>query len=198
MGRFHRVPAATPAAPSPIRSQPAGPVADAISSVQSETDPAANENEQAEEADTEADYKVGRGKPPLHTQWKKGQSGNPAGKKAGTRNSATIALDVFGEVITIQTPTGPRRMNTIALAYYKLREMVAKGDLKAIATVIAIWQRIMPDPLPDTEAAEPALSADDEAILKELLDQLGAAPRIMGRGGYIAGANDALENGGVS
>ncbi len=25
-------------------------------------------------------YTVGRGKPPLHTQFKKGQSGNPSGK----------------------------------------------------------------------------------------------------------------------
>lgn len=28
------------------------------------------------------DYEVGHGKPPKHSQWKKGQSGNPSGKKS--------------------------------------------------------------------------------------------------------------------
>ena len=30
-----------------------------------------------------SDYDVGHGKPPTHSQWKKGQSGNPSGKKKG-------------------------------------------------------------------------------------------------------------------
>ncbi|WP_165354860.1 DUF5681 domain-containing protein [Tropicimonas sp. IMCC6043] len=29
------------------------------------------------------DYDVGYGKTPKHTQWQKGQSGNPSGKKKG-------------------------------------------------------------------------------------------------------------------
>jgi hypothetical protein len=35
-------------------------------------------------SDTESDYKVGPGKPPLHTRFKKGQSGNPRGRHAQT------------------------------------------------------------------------------------------------------------------
>ena len=31
-------------------------------------------------ADSESDYKVGPGRPPLHTRFKKGQSGNPGGR----------------------------------------------------------------------------------------------------------------------
>ncbi|WP_408014341.1 DUF5681 domain-containing protein [Rhizorhabdus dicambivorans] len=136
-----------------------------------------------------AQYKVGRGKPPVHTRWKKGQSGNPAGRKSGTRNSTTIALEIFGEVLTVQTPAGPKRMNTVALAYYKLRELVAKGDLKAIAAVVAIWQRVVPDPAPDVDVSEPPLSANEEAMLSSLLAQLGEAPNIKGRA--IPGASVA-------
>lgn len=29
------------------------------------------------------DYKIGKGKPPAHSQFKPGQSGNPSGKKKG-------------------------------------------------------------------------------------------------------------------
>lgn len=33
-----------------------------------------------------AEYKIGYGKPPIHTQFKKGQSGNPSGRPTGTKN----------------------------------------------------------------------------------------------------------------
>ncbi|PCE41710.1 hypothetical protein COO09_13155 [Rhizorhabdus dicambivorans] len=80
-------------------------------------------------------------------------------------------------------------MNTVALAYYKLRELVAKGDLKAIAAVVAIWQRVVPDPAPDVDVSEPPLSANEEAMLSSLLAQLGEAPNIKGRA--IPGASVA-------
>ena len=31
-------------------------------------------------ADSDSDYKVGPGRPPLHTRFRKGQSGNPGGR----------------------------------------------------------------------------------------------------------------------
>lgn len=38
------------------------------------------------EADMAKNYDVGYGKPPQKTQWKKGQSGNPAGAKVARLN----------------------------------------------------------------------------------------------------------------
>ena len=32
--------------------------------------------------DNQSDYQVGPGRPPLHTRFKKGQSGNPGGRSA--------------------------------------------------------------------------------------------------------------------
>lgn len=170
---FRRVVRAADAVEPSVPNDNHGPAGvAAVEPILAPTGQASNENNS---------YKVGKGKPPLHSRWKKGQSGNPAGKKAGTRNGATVAIEIFGEVLTVQTPAGPRRMNTVQLAYYKLREMVAKGDLKAIATVLAIWQRIMPDPIPDVDGEALALSASEDALLQGLLDQLGEAPVIKGR-----------------
>jgi hypothetical protein len=35
-------------------------------------------------------YTVGKGRPPLSTRWKPGQSGNPKGRLKGVKNMATL------------------------------------------------------------------------------------------------------------
>jgi hypothetical protein len=42
-------------------------------------------------SDTESDYKVGPGKPPLHTRFKKGQSGNRRGRHAKNLPALLVA-----------------------------------------------------------------------------------------------------------
>ena len=46
-------------------------------------------------------YGVGYGKPPLHTRFRKGQSGNPKGRGKGTRNLATIFMEAMSQSVTI-------------------------------------------------------------------------------------------------
>ena len=42
-------------------------------------------------------YEVGRGKPPKSSQWKKGQSGNPSGKKKATAGSKLALVECMAE-----------------------------------------------------------------------------------------------------
>ena len=45
----------------------------------------------------EREYTVGKGKPPQHTRFQKGQSGNPKGHRQGSRNVATLLEQALNE-----------------------------------------------------------------------------------------------------
>jgi hypothetical protein len=62
------------------------------------------------------DYQVGRGKPPVHSRFKKGQSGNPRGPRP--KNLPALLVEALNEKVTV-TIDGERREIT-------KREAVAK------------------------------------------------------------------------
>jgi hypothetical protein len=57
-------------------------------------------------ADPDADYKVGRGKPPLHTRFKKG---NPGGRPRGARNLRILLEEALAKRVPVTTEGGRRR-----------------------------------------------------------------------------------------
>jgi len=54
------------------------------------------------------DYEVGYGKPPLHTRFEKGQSGNPRGRPKGAKNLAALVSDALNKRVVV-TENGRRR-----------------------------------------------------------------------------------------
>src|SRR5713101_9174198 len=60
-------------------------------------------------SDAEQDYKVGPGKPPLHTRFQKGQSGNPRGGRA--KNLPSLLVEALNQPVTV-TENGRRRQIT--------------------------------------------------------------------------------------
>jgi hypothetical protein len=67
-------------------------------------------------SESKRDYQVGRGKPPVHTRFKKGQSGNPRGPRP--KNLPALLVEALNETVTV-TIDGERREIT-------KREAVAK------------------------------------------------------------------------
>lgn len=57
---------------------------------------------------SEADYQVGYGKPPRHTRFRKGQSGNPRGRPPGSKNLATIVGEALEQKVVVND-NGRRR-----------------------------------------------------------------------------------------
>ena len=60
-------------------------------------------------ADSGSDYKVGPGRPPLHSRFKKGQSGNPGGRS--TKSLPALLVAALNETVVV-TIDGRRRAIT--------------------------------------------------------------------------------------
>lgn len=84
----------------------------------------------------EPDYDVGYRKPPKHTRFKKGQSGNPRGRPRGSKNHATLLNEALDEKVTV-TEHGQRRQITKRQAMYKqLANRAAQGEYRFTQTVL--------------------------------------------------------------
>lgn len=82
------------------------------------------------------DYEVGYGKPPCHSQFKKGQSGNPAGRESGVPNTRSLIEKEGSEQMTI-TENGIQKVITKREATIKaLYAKAMKGDVSAVKTLL--------------------------------------------------------------
>ncbi len=91
-------------------------------------------------SDSESDYKVGPGRPPLHTRFKKGQSGNPRGRNP--KSLPTLLADALNEKVYV-TIDGHRRKITKREAI--VTQMVNKStsaDLRATKMLIDMMKDI--------------------------------------------------------
>lgn len=81
-------------------------------------------------------YEVGYGKPPKHTRFKAGQSGNPNGRKKGTKDTRILLNDALSEKVTLKengkTFTCSKRQAIIM----RLINQALLGDMRAIKLIL--------------------------------------------------------------
>src|SRR6266849_4532462 len=81
-------------------------------------------------------YEVGFGKPPRSTQFKPGQSGNPAGRPRGAKNFATALEDELRAPVTVTENGKRKRISKREVIAKHLVNKAASGDLKAIPLLL--------------------------------------------------------------
>jgi Family of unknown function (DUF5681) len=80
---------------------------------------------------SEQHYVVGYKKPPQHTRFKKGQSGNPRGKVEGRKNYRTEFLEELGEKVTVSENGRARKLSKQTLVIKRMVADAVNGDARA-------------------------------------------------------------------
>ena len=125
----------------------------------------------------EREYSVGKGKPPQHTRFQKGQSGNPKGRLRGSKNVATLLAQVLRERVVI-TENGRRKTITKLEAMLKqLANKAASGDHRAIKLLISLAGTYMPST--DAGGEKRKSQAEIEAEGAKYIDLFTSAYQIL-------------------
>jgi hypothetical protein len=123
----------------------------------------------------ESSYTVGYGKPPAHSRFKPGQSGNPKGKPKGRKSYRRIVAAVLNEKIAVNTPRGRKRMTKLEALIQTSMNHALKGDPKATDHILKIAREYgMGDEVAEAidAAAMNALREEDRTILARHLGEM--------------------------
>ena len=113
-------------------------------------------------SDDPPDQKVGYGKPPKATQWKQGQSGNPKGKKTGTKSLKTVVLKEASGKVVVKEGGQTRTLTKLEALVMSMMAKALQGDVKAAAMLITLFKEHLPA---EAAAAEATLTPEDLEIL---------------------------------
>ena len=90
------------------------------------------------------DYTVGHGNPPMITRFKSGRSGNPNGRRKGSKNRKTIVREIMNELHTVIENGRRRRRSTIELMLIALRNLAVEGNVRAFREYTKFLARYEP------------------------------------------------------
>jgi Family of unknown function (DUF5681) len=114
---------------------------------------------------------VGYKKPPLHTRFRPGRSGNPNGRPKHSRNLKTVIQQTLTERIVVREGEKTRGISKIEGVVLRQIESALKGnDRAALATLkIAAQVGLLEESAPTTEAV--TLTAAEQQIIDEALQK---------------------------
>jgi hypothetical protein len=129
---------------------------------------------------TDGTYPVGFGKPPPHTRFRKGQSGNPKGRPKGAKSFATEVQEELDARVPI-TENGKSLKITKRKAVAKqLVNKSAAGDFKAMPTLldqIQVLEGRSESDLTDDALGQPEDALVMESIIRRIRETKVAPPK---------------------
>jgi hypothetical protein len=101
---------------------------------------------------TAGDYEVGYRKPPKHTQFKRGQSGNTKGRPKEKKSEPTNIAAILSEPLTVRKAGTTRKMSPFEVGVRQLvKQALSKNGLKATLAFFKVCETygiFAPLPLP--------------------------------------------------
>lgn len=115
-------------------------------------------------------YAVGKGKPPVHTQFGKDNPGNRNGRPPASRNADTILKSALATKINVKENGKDRRISKLDTIITQLVNKAASGDLRAIEFILRLHREIEARALPQDQSIP--LSDMDRAVLQQFVERV--------------------------
>jgi Family of unknown function (DUF5681) len=125
----------------------------------------------AQPSDAAPTYVIGYGRPPVHTRFKPGHRGR-GGRPKRQRNLRTVLEQTLDQRITIREGNRTRQVTKRDAIILKLVNDAVSGNAKALTNLIALMRSHDLIGQPQDEADFQPFTADDEAIIADLLRRL--------------------------
>jgi hypothetical protein len=91
----------------------------------------------SKDQDRAGQYEVGYGKPPKHTRFQKGRSGNPRGRPRGSKGWITLVREAVSAKVEVRENGRPlRKITKLEAAVKQVVNKAAGGDLRALALLL--------------------------------------------------------------
>src|SRR5438477_2662260 len=114
-----------------------------------------------------SDYEVGYGKPPQHTRFAKGQSGNPRGRRPGAQNFTTLLREALNEPVIVTENGGRRKVSKRQAIVTQLVNRSATADWRAIKILLDLVRDLEGQTEPASSETS-AFSEADEKVIEQL------------------------------
>src|SRR5438552_10183454 len=121
-------------------------------------------------ADSDSDYKVGPGRPPLHTRFQKGQSGNPGGRS--TKSLAALLADALNETVVVTIDGRRRKITKREAIVTQMVDKSASADLRATKMLIDMMKEVEHKAGDAAPPPEPRLAAAGKEVVQQLVARL--------------------------
>jgi len=89
----------------------------------------------------ETTYQVGYCRPPVHTRFKPGQSGNPSGRVKGSKNLKTLFHQILNEQIPLIDGNQSKKVTKAEALMRRLVIGALKGDSRSLMTLMRIAEQ---------------------------------------------------------
>jgi hypothetical protein len=95
-------------------------------------------------ANKKGDYEIGYGKPPRHTRFQKGQSGNPNGRKRSTQSAYELMERTLSKLVEVTINGRRSKISKRSAIYERFVNMALAADVRAIKLFFDYEHKLRP------------------------------------------------------
>jgi hypothetical protein len=120
--------------------------------------------------ESDRNYDIGYGKPPRHSQFGKGHSGNPRGRAKGSSNLSTLLDSALNERVIVSENGKRKRISKREAILKQLVNKAASGDPKSIQMLLTELRLV--EGRQPSSAEQMLLDETDREVIRQLYERL--------------------------